>query len=83
MSPERTVVSRAKKLDMIAEALRGHADCLEVTAIPHARQGIVNIRKGSTPLSPHNKGIISFSNKLNYEFFLQIAFRSVSISCCF
>jgi hypothetical protein len=38
VSQDRSAVNKSKKLDMIAEALRGHPDCLEVTAIRNARQ---------------------------------------------
>ncbi len=52
--PKRSAMSTGKvnTLDLIAEALRAHPDCLEVTAIPHAREEDQEIRKIAGPPPP-------------------------------
>jgi hypothetical protein len=50
--PKRSAMSKVNTLDLIAEALRAHPDCLEVTAIPHAREEDQKIRsRASKPRS--------------------------------
>jgi hypothetical protein len=50
--PKRSAMSKVNTLDLIAEALRAHPDCLEVTAIPHAREEDQEIRCRDPP-PPH------------------------------
>jgi hypothetical protein len=59
--PKRSAMSKVNTLDLIAEALRAHPDCLEVTAIPHAREEDQKIRlRAPPPPTPLLlKGIVS------------------------
>lgn len=60
VSPDRTVVSRDRKLELIAGALRAHPDCTDVTPIPNARVPVVKFRERTTGVSCD----ISFKNMM-------------------